>query len=869
VAERIPGITTDAAPPAQRKILAPGSLVANRYRLEARLGAGGGGTVWRCHDQELSTTVALKIVTSDGDLERWRREVAMARRIADRHVCRVHDLGEAGDVRFVTMELVAGDSLRTKIAPALDPTTARELFTQIVAGVAAIHAAGVVHRDLKPENIVVGDGRAVIVDFGLAREPATATTAPSVTQRGAVVGTPRYMAPEQAIGATADARSDVWALGLVGHELMSGVLPALVESELEVSAAADRRWPGIAPILRRCLALEPDDRFADARALAAALAALSPRRRNRRIAIVAALGAVAIGGLVVAKASSDGAGTAPGSNATPGSNDTMSGASRSVVLEPIGPAPKRWPQDAPASVLLSRDGKRYATTTVAADQLFVRAVDATPDAPEEVRPLPKDLITTRAVGWFSDDSIAVLATTREGTFELHRVDRAGTATLVHRAPQRFVPAIGPRDQIAIGHREGVWLIGAGGPTPLATNPIADSFVALAWSRDGTRLAVARARGADATIQIVNATAVSTPREVWTGESLDPEMLLAWLDDQRLVFTTQPTTLVTIDTAQPTPMAQAKRADLADLVGPGSAAAGTLLVLRTTPTDSVQVGDDDAEDLAPAIANIPSSRIAGWTTDGRLVFAAGTPPRIVRAEPGTSYEPWPGTEAGREIPDTVVGDSVIAHRLDPAAPVDQRTVVERIDADGKKHELVRLHADRAPATPVRCAGDRAAPCLLYALTGSLATWTEIDPETGQRGRLMHTRGGGAPKPRDAVMSPDGTIFAIVEGTAELTAYDRGTVTSHSYRATDDTAFDSLGFSPTGDVWATSRGFRGRRFGLVSFKKSKSKSTYFSPSGKGSAYRDALRRFTRPRVSPDGKRVAVEVRELRVVVARVRF
>jgi len=170
---------TDAIPPVIAKTLGPGAVIAGRYRLQARLGTGGGGTVWRCLDEQLQAVVALKIVGDGGDLERWRREVAMARRIANRNVCRVHDLGETAELRYVTMELVEGVSLRARMASALPGALARDLFTQVVAGAAAIHAAGVVHRDLKPENIVVAhDGRAVIVDFGLAREPrgAGATT---------------------------------------------------------------------------------------------------------------------------------------------------------------------------------------------------------------------------------------------------------------------------------------------------------------------------------------------------------------------------------------------------------------------------------------------------------------------------------------------------------------------------------------------------------------------------------------------------------------------------------------------------------------------------------------------------------------------
>ena len=854
------------------KVLAPGTVVANRYRLDARLGAGGGGTVWRCYDQQLAMTVALKIVASDGDLERWRREVAMSRRIADRHVCRVHDLGEAGDLRFVTMELVAGDSLRTKIGPDLDARTARELFAQVVAGAAAIHAAGVVHRDLKPENVVVGDGRAVIVDFGLAREPATATSAPSVTISGAVVGTPRYMAPEQAIGATADARSDVWAHGLVGHELLAGKLPALAEGGLAIASEVERKWPGISPVLRRCIALEPADRYPDARALAAALAALSPRR-GRRLALIAGVLAVAAIAAVAIVAGRLNRSSTRSSTAAAVARDAApdaiaaAGSAAPIALEPIGPAQKRWPQDAPASVLLSRDGKRYATTTVAADQLVIRNLD---DSQPETRALPKDVATARAIGWFGDDSIAVMATTREGTYELHRIDKAGKATSIHRAPLRFAAAIGPRDEIVIGHQDGIWLLGATAPTALATTTYGESIAALAWSPDGSRLAVARVRdGEPGAIQIRSATAVSTARDVFTG-TFPPDLLLAWLDDKRLAFTIPnptETTLFVADTTQPVPAVA--RASFGELVGPGSAASGTLLVLRTVATDAVQVGDADAEELSPAIANVPTSRLAGWTADGRLVLAAGTPPQIVRAEPGASHEPWPGTTPGLEIPDTVAGDSVIAHRIDAAASEDHRVVVERIDAAGRKHELLRLHATRGTGTVVRCAGDHTPPCLLHNVAGTIATWYDLDPETGERGRIVHSRGGAGHDARDLALSLDGALFAVVAGTSELTVYDRATAMAHSYRATDDTAFDALGFAPNGDIWAGSTGFRDRRFGLVRFTKSKSTTSYFAPTGKGSSYRDALRKFARPSVSPDGKRVAAEVREFRVTIARLRL
>src|SRR5262249_5084511 len=140
-----------------------------------------------------------------------------------------------------------------------------------------------------PENIVVAsDGRAVIVDFGLAREPHVTGRA-EVTSAGAVIGTPRYMSPEQANGLSVDARTDVWAVGLIGHELLTGALPPPDEHARRVDPGVDARWRGVAGVLRRCLAVAPADRFADARMVERALDALGRRRWVLRAGVATAV----------------------------------------------------------------------------------------------------------------------------------------------------------------------------------------------------------------------------------------------------------------------------------------------------------------------------------------------------------------------------------------------------------------------------------------------------------------------------------------------------------------------------------------------------------------------------------------------------
>jgi tetratricopeptide (TPR) repeat protein len=281
---------TDPQPP--RRIdagpghLEAGRVVAGRYAIRDRLGAGGMGAVYRAFDRELNEEVAFKVLRDGGagSLDRFRREVRLARRIAHPNVCRVFDLGEDGDLRFLTMELVEGQTLRALLGEgALQPERALGLFAQLAEGVGAAHAEGIVHRDLKPENVIVRpDGRAVVVDFGLAIRAVTDTT----TAVGA--GTPRYMSPEQLLRGTVGPESDVFSLGLVGYELLTGRgpfgdgPPAAVTSAIlrDAPAALDRgSMPGevstaLVAVIDRALAKRAEDRFADAGALAKTLAAI-------------------------------------------------------------------------------------------------------------------------------------------------------------------------------------------------------------------------------------------------------------------------------------------------------------------------------------------------------------------------------------------------------------------------------------------------------------------------------------------------------------------------------------------------------------------------------------------------------------------
>ncbi len=215
-----------AAPFSGAKIpeIAPGELLGGRYRIAGLIGRGGMGEVYRAHDTELGEDVALKFLprayTSNAALRaRFVEEVRLARQITHACVCRVHDIGEANGRYFLSMELIDGEDLSSLLRRIgrLPQEKALELAQQLCSGLAALHARGVLHRDLKPSNVMIdGDGRLKLADFGLAALQA------ELRPEQARDGTPAYMAPEQAAGKEVTTKSDIFALGLVLYELISG-----------------------------------------------------------------------------------------------------------------------------------------------------------------------------------------------------------------------------------------------------------------------------------------------------------------------------------------------------------------------------------------------------------------------------------------------------------------------------------------------------------------------------------------------------------------------------------------------------------------------------------------------------------------------
>ncbi|MDR3700992.1 MAG: serine/threonine-protein kinase [Candidatus Sulfopaludibacter sp.] len=242
----------------------PGTVLAQRFRIVSLLGRGGMGEVYRANDLLLGQAVALKFLPSqwtsnEPTLSRFRNEVRIARQISHPNVCRVYDIGEAGGSTYLSMEYVDGEDLASLLRRIgrLPQDKALEIARQLCAGLAAAHDKGVMHRDLKPANIMLdGQGQLRITDFGLAGVAGEIKDLRS--------GTPAYMAPEQRSGREVTARSDLYALGMVLHEVFTGR-----------SFSADSSHPDLAPevdrVIRRCLAEDPAKRPASALAVSAAL----------------------------------------------------------------------------------------------------------------------------------------------------------------------------------------------------------------------------------------------------------------------------------------------------------------------------------------------------------------------------------------------------------------------------------------------------------------------------------------------------------------------------------------------------------------------------------------------------------------------
>jgi serine/threonine protein kinase/tetratricopeptide (TPR) repeat protein len=272
---------------ASAAVLQIGAVLGGRYEILQLLGEGGMGAVYKAADRELDRFVALKVIrpelaSNPSILARFKQELLLAHQVTHRNVIRIYDLGEAEGVKFITMEFIEGQDLRALIREKkrFTPEEAVDVIQQVCHALNAAHGVGVIHRDLKPQNIMQdGSGRILVMDFGLART----LEGDGMTQTGALVGTMEYMSPEQALAKDLDQRSDIFVLGLILYEMLTGKQPFSAESALAslIKRTQERATPvsdvdaqipgALSGIVSKCLERDLDQRYQNVSAILADL----------------------------------------------------------------------------------------------------------------------------------------------------------------------------------------------------------------------------------------------------------------------------------------------------------------------------------------------------------------------------------------------------------------------------------------------------------------------------------------------------------------------------------------------------------------------------------------------------------------------
>jgi eukaryotic-like serine/threonine-protein kinase len=345
--------------------LAPDTVVDGRYSILSRIGSGGMAEVYCAQDLQLGRRVALKLLhrrfSADPDfVERFRREASAAAGLQHPHVVGVFDRGEWDGTYYIAMEYLEGRSLKEIVSSEgpLAPARAIDIVVQILRAARFAHQRGVIHRDLKPHNVIVDDeGRAKVTDFGIARAGAS-----DMTETGSIMGTAQYLSPEQAQGHAVSAKSDLYAIGILLYELLTGRVPFEGDSPVTIALKQVSEAPvppsaynpavpqELDAVVLRALEKDPDDRFADAEEFITALQSVRAALTVPAGQSTAVFGAV--GAAYPATAPTD-AGVAPVPPAEMTDDELAAAAYPAEPLEPEPPRERRWVPWAVAAAILA------------------------------------------------------------------------------------------------------------------------------------------------------------------------------------------------------------------------------------------------------------------------------------------------------------------------------------------------------------------------------------------------------------------------------------------------------------------------------------------------------------------------------------
>lgn len=536
------------------------TALADRYRLDRELGRGGMATVFLAHDRKHDRSVALKVLHPELAAmlgpERFLREIKVAARLQHPHILPVYDSGESAGRLWFTMPYVEGESLRDRLGRAhrLPLGEALRITREVAQGLQYAHDHGVVHRDIKPENILLtGDGSTLIADFGVARSLGNAATE-RLTVAGMVVGTPTYMSPEQATSEAAiDGRSDVYALGCVLQEMLTGKPPFQGSTAQSVIAqhltlpppsvtALDGTVPTpVAEALRKALAKRPVDRFDSAAAFAAALGIDErprPRVGGRGWMAAAALAAL----VLLALTFYAGRRIAPRRQSTSGA--IASGLNRKLTQLTFGEGVEEWAAWSPDGARLAYVGEADGLR-----RLFVRTLAT--GAERRLSTQPRDDIQP---AWSPDGRrlAFVRARAKGGKLEPNDIngwyEEGGDIWTVELATGRetrlvedaFNPAYSPDggrlafDASWAGARR-IWTSDSSGRNPRqVTSDSSEAVVHTGprWSPDGSRLAFRRIEKIKSDIVVVELASQGLTR-ITDDNVLDMDPV--WARDQRQIY----------------------------------------------------------------------------------------------------------------------------------------------------------------------------------------------------------------------------------------------------------------------------------------------------------------------------------------------